>query len=211
MTSISLTLYREKINNRESLDFSGLHNALWVQSGRLTLDDAEVTQGNGIYWSPGRFASCHAEPGSEILRFCVAELSDPAPSPGNVEMLLTNTFELDGNDVFLRLDQITFPLGARAYRHVHPGPGIRYLMKGALEIQTDHDATLISSGQAWFEGANSPVQATADTRQPTAFVRAMVLPQEFFGKPTIKYLDAVDDPKPRLQTNHRFFDQVIDI
>lgn len=66
-------------------------------------------------------------------------------------------------------------------------------------------------GDAWFEASNSPVRATASDKEPTAFVRAMVLPLEFLGKPTITYLNAEDDDKPRLQTNTRYFDKVIDL
>ena len=113
--------------------------------------------------------------------------------------------------VFLRLDQINFPPGACAYRHIHPGAGIRYLTCGELEIQSDHGSESMAAGSAWFEDANSPVKAVASQTEPTAFVRAMVLPVEYFGKPTINYLDRADDNKPKLQTNTRFFDQPIDL
>lgn len=110
----------------------------------------------------------------------------------------------------MRMDQVSFPIGARAYRHVHPGPGIRYLTEGELAVQSDHGTEQMETGKAWFEDANSPVRATASQLQSTAFVRTMVLPIEYLGKPTITYLNSEDDDKPRLQTNTRFFDQPID-
>lgn len=84
---------------------------------------------------------------------------------------------------------------------------MRYLVRGGLEIKSDHSAERMGNGNAWFEDANSPVKATASTTQSSLFIRAMVLPIEFEGKPTIKFLNPEDIDKPKVQTNHRFFDQ----
>ena len=99
-----------------------------------------------------------------------------------------------------RLDRVDFPPGGVAYRHVHPGPGIRYLLHGELTIDRgDGDPHTYRSGEAWFEGADDPVLATASTTEDTAFVRVLLLPGEWAGKRTIRYIDAADEDKPRLQ------------
>ena len=41
--------------------------------------------------------------------------------------------------------------------------------------------------------------ATASATEETAFVRVMVLPAEWAGKRTIRYLDPADEERPKLQ------------
>ena len=41
--------------------------------------------------------------------------------------------------------------------------------------------------------------ATASATEDTAFVRVLVLPAEWAGRSTIRYLDPADEDKPRLQ------------
>ena len=40
-----------------------------------------------------------------------------------------------GGQWVMRCDRVDFPPGAIAYRHVHPGPGIRRLLHGELRIE----------------------------------------------------------------------------
>jgi len=99
----------------------------------------------------------------------------------------------------LRCDRVDFPPGAVAYRHVHPGPGIRRLLTGRLTIEADDGARTYGPGGAWFEGAGHAVVATASPDEATAFVRVMLLPAEWAGKRTVRYLDPADEAKPKLQ------------
>jgi Cupin domain len=99
-----------------------------------------------------------------------------------------------------RLDRVDFPPGGVAHRHVHPGPGIRFLVHGELTIdRADGDAHTYRAGEAWFEDADDPVLATASTTEDTAFVRVLLLPEEWAGKRTIRYVDPADEDRPRLQ------------
>ena len=54
-------------------------------------------------------------------------------------------------------------------------------------------------GEAWFEGAEDPVLATASGSEDTAFVRVLLLPREWEGKRTIHYLDPADEARPSPQ------------
>ncbi len=124
----------------------------------------------------------------------VWELLDESPDGSLVAA------EVDvGSGWIARLDRIDFPPGGIAYRHVHPGPGIRYLLHGELTIDRGGDSHTYGARDAWFEGADDPVLATASTRQETAFVRVLLLPAEWAGKRTIRYVDPADEDKPRLQ------------
>jgi quercetin dioxygenase-like cupin family protein len=110
-------------------------------------------------------------------------------------------WELDdaGPGHVARCDRVDFPPGGIAYRHVHPGEGIRRLLHGELTIDRgDGDPRTYRAGDAWHEGVDDPVTATAGG-EDTAFVRVFVLPAEWAGKRTIRYLDPGDEDKPRLQ------------
>ncbi|WP_371155811.1 cupin domain-containing protein [Jannaschia sp. 2305UL9-9] len=114
---------------------------------------------------------------------------------------------LPAGPVLLRLDEVFFPPGAIAYRHVHPGPGIRHLVRGRLHLQADDHAFEAAPGDSWFEDANSPVRATA--LEQSSFVRFMVLPPEFAGKSTLTILSDEDRARPRRQQTHRHVDALI--
>jgi quercetin dioxygenase-like cupin family protein len=96
-----------------------------------------------------------------------------------------------------RCDRIDFPLGGVAHRHTHPGPGIRYLLRGELEIETEGRSRFYGPGGAWFESGPEPVVARASTHLETSFVRVLLLPAEWAGKRTIRYLDRLDETAPR--------------
>ena len=95
-----------------------------------------------------------------------------------------------------RCDRVDFPLGGVARRHTHPGPGIRFLLHGELEIETGGRATFYGPGGAWFESGPEPVVARASAHVATSFIRMLVLPAEWAGKRTIHYLDRVDPGPP---------------
>jgi hypothetical protein len=106
------------------------------------------------------------------------ELLEDAPA----DALLVAEVALDPNvEWVMRLDRVDFPPGGVAYRHTHPGPGIRY----------------------------QPVLALASLSEPTAFVRTMLLPAEWRGKRTIRYVDPADDEKPKLQRAEVFLEQPV--
>jgi hypothetical protein len=126
----------------------------------------------------------------------VFELAEEA-APGAA---LSGDVELDpAVEWVIRCDRVDFPAGAVAYRHTHPGPGIRRLLFGELTIDAPGHLHTYGPGEAWFEGADYPVLATASKTVDTAFVRAFVLPAEWAGKRTVRYVDPADDEKPKLQ------------
>ncbi len=124
------------------------------------------------------------------------------------DALLAAEVELDPDREWLmRCDQVDFPPGGVAYRHTHPGPGIRYLLAGELTIESPEGVRTYRPGEAWFEGADYPVVATASETEDTAFVRVLVLPREWAGKRTIRYLDPADEDKPKLQRATVFLEE----
>ncbi len=111
----------------------------------------------------------------------------------------------------MRCDRIDFPPGGVAYRHTHPGPGIRYLLSGSIRIESDGKSHEYGPSQAWFESGSAPVYAAASETDETAFVRVMLLPREWEGKRTIRYVDPADDENSKLQRATVLLDQPIDL
>jgi hypothetical protein len=127
------------------------------------------------------------------------------------DALLSHEVELDPAIEWLwRCDRVDFPPGGIAYLHTHPGPGIRYLLGGALEVHTAGRSTTYRRGAAWFESGPEPVLALASPDEDTAFVRAMLLPREWEGRRTIRYLDLADEAKPKLQRATVFLERPLD-
>jgi hypothetical protein len=134
------------------------------------------------------------------------ELLDAAPA----DALLAAPVELDSSvEWLMRLDRVDFPRGGVAYRHMHPGPGIRYLLFGSIRIESGGEAHDYGPGEPWFESGPEPVFAAASTTEPSAFVRAMLLPEEWRGKRTIRYVDPADEEKPKLQRAEVFLEQPV--
>jgi quercetin dioxygenase-like cupin family protein len=114
--------------------------------------------------------------------------------------LLSRPVRLDPfADWVARCDRVDFPKGGVAYTHTHPGPGVRYLIHGELEIRTEGRSTFFGPGGAWFESGPDPVYAAASTHAETSFVRVLLLPAEWAGRRTIRYVDPADEEKPKLQ------------
>ena len=180
------------------------HQVLWVKSGAITVDGKTIHSNDGVYVNGQSQIDYAAANAPQIIRFEITPASDSTPNDNN--LLLSNTFTIPDEDSILRLDRVTFPANAVAYRHTHSGAGVRYLLCGQLQVATDDHTQLMQSGQAWFEDAYSPVKAAASSEGITEFIRVMVLPHEFLGKPTIKRLNPEDMVKPTLQTNKRYFD-----
>ena len=107
----------------------------------------------------------------------------------------------------MRCDRVDFPPGGVAYRHTHPGPGIRCLLHGRIRIESEGETHEYGPLEPWFESGPEPVFAAASDDEETAFVRVMLLPPEWAGKRTISYVDPADAEKPKTQRATVFLDE----
>lgn len=204
-----MSLCEQTLATGEHFTSEATHAVVWLADGSAELNGKSMQKSEGAYLAGKALSS--DDGGCRILCFDVSRSETMTRISVGRRLLLQSDFEWPDTDAILRLDQVSFPKGAIAYRHVHPGAGIRYLVKGQLEIRGDLHVEPISTGMAWFEDTNSPVKATASADEDALFVRAMILPLECEGKRTIRYLNAEDADKPRLQENIRFLDQRISI
>jgi quercetin dioxygenase-like cupin family protein len=119
-------------------------------------------------------------------------------------------WELDAppdGDWLVRCDRVDFPPSAVAYRHTHPGPGVRVLLHGRLRIETEGESREYGPFESWYESGPEPVSAVASQTEETAFVRVLLLPVEWEGKRTIRYLDPEDADKPKAQRVRVYFER----
>jgi quercetin dioxygenase-like cupin family protein len=121
-----------------------------------------------------------------------------APVPDDAALLAVE-LDLPPGEYLLRCDRVEFPPGGVAFRHTHPGPGIRCLLSGSIRIESGGRSTRYGPFEAWFESGPEPVFAAASETEPSAFVRAMILPTEWEGKRTIAYVDPEDADRPKTQ------------
>lgn len=109
----------------------------------------------------------------------------------------------------MRCDRVDFPPGGIAYRHTHPGPGIRYLLHGSIRIDSGGEIHEFGPREPWFEKGSEPVFAAASRTEETAFVRVLLLPRAWEGKRTIRYVDPPDAEKPKTQRPTVFLEEPI--
>jgi hypothetical protein len=131
---------------------------------------------------------------------------------GGSEALLAAEVEVDaGTEWLMRCDRVDFPPGGIAYTHTHPGPGIRYLLHGSIRIDSSRTSHVYGPRQAWFESGPEPVLATASETEDTAFVRVLLLPREWEGKRTIRYVYPEDEERPKLQRATVFLERPVQL
>ncbi len=112
-------------------------------------------------------------------------------------------------DWLIRCDRVDFPPGGVAHLHTHPGPGLRVLLQGRIRIETEGASHEYGPFEWWYETGPDPVHATASATEETAFVRVLVLPAEWAGKRTIRYVDPADEDKPKLQRARVYFEHAL--
>ena len=153
----------------------------------------------------------------DVVHFGSARIGGPGlrwalENAAGDDALLSVELALDRSQAWLmRCDRVDFPPGGIAYRHTHPGPGIRCLLFGQITIETEGHASTHGPLGAWFESGPAPVRAVASLEHPSAFARVMLLPREWRGKRTIRYVDPADAERPKLQQARVFLDVDVDI
>ena len=203
MPNLVFSVFRLAIAPGAHLALSGSMPAMvLVHEGAIHVGGQKLDEGAGFYAPPDTRFENHGQAPALLVAFTLSE----QPGVGaEAHEVIDVTFPC-----LWRLDEVSFPPGAVAYRHVHGGPGFRHLRRGALHLQADDHAFAVDPGATWFEAAQSPVRATAQADfAETRFVRSMILPVALLGKPSIRILDPDDAAQPRLQTTHRHVDQVI--
>ncbi|GEM_PF-3943028 len=215
MLNLKFSLYEHQLDNIDndklaSPQFGGLiHSATWFPPNEAEKLNVEAGAGSAVYSNQIELPKPPI-PAQRALKFEIRETKGTAELEVSGVLLASQEFTWPDRKAVFRLDQVTFPPNAIAYRHTHSGAGFRHLVAGGLNIDTGAHHQDMAPGDSWFEVINSPVRATAMGGCVSQFIRAMLIPLELHGKPTIKILSPEDAAKPTLQKNHRFVDQIIE-
>ncbi len=81
------------------------------------------------------------------------------------------------------------------------------LLKGRIRIESLGESHEYAPFESWYEAGPDPVFAAASETEETAFVRVMLVPRELEGQRTIRYVNAADAAKPKLQRARIYFEQ----
>ena len=206
MTDYFLSISSGTGENEDVEPYEHAYGGLLIIRGSLRVNGHDVIDSNAALLRKGDTFELAAE--SQWVRF---DFSKDAPiEPVQIGTKIILPLSTGASDVLLRMDEVEFPPGAVAYRHVHPGDGIRFLIEGQLQLIADHHEEVATPGHAWFEAANSPVRAEASPDHTTTrFVRFMILPPACLGKATINILDEDEAKLPRQQATRRHFDEIV--
>jgi hypothetical protein len=207
MAGISLRLFSDAIAAGAEANFSaGPNRILYVVAGSalVSAGAAASLAADSAWHGRGALSVRGGASGARILRF---ELGGAAGEPALLEKALT----LDDTPKLMRCDRVAFPPGGVAYTHTHQGPGIRCVMEGRIRIDAAGASHEYGPGEPWFESGPDPVFAAGSATVPTAFIRVMVLPREYLGRSSIRYMKPEDQDKPKRQSYRIYIDQPIEI
>ncbi len=153
--------------------FTTGYHAIWVKQGTVLVAGAHIETGQGVFAMSDADLEATGPNSAKCLCFSLQA------APTSQTPILVQHVQIPTGQAVFRLDQVSFPRGAIAYRHVHAGAGIRYLLQGSLSVQSDHGTELMQPGDAWFEDKNAPVRAVASETEETEFIRASILPEAY--------------------------------
>ncbi len=210
MTRMVLRLSEDRLpGSGDPVYLPALERAIYIVEGDVTVEFASGCSSHaaGSSWLGGvEIALLPGAAGARLLRWELVAASAggvaalrSAPSAASAEKLAA---EIDLDPQFswlMRCDRVGFPKGGIAYTHVHQGPGIRYCLEGAIDIETEDGKHRYGPGEAWFELGPMPVLAPTSREAETSFVRCFVLPRSCKGRSSIRYVRPEDAAKPKTQ------------
>ncbi len=207
---MDLYMFEDIVPAGQQLSFAEtIGRAIYVTAGAASHGDQTFVVDDGFVASGSMVLTAGPE-GASLWRW---ELLDEAPasdsSMARIKISGKVSDEFISPEHFIRLDSVSFPPGGVAMLHSHQGPGIRCLREGTIRIDSEGMSTSYGPGGAWFENGPEPVYAQADRAIASRFIRVSILPQAFLGKSSIKYVNEADAAKPKVQTYHRFGEQLL--
>lgn len=212
-----LRIFQDHLTEGSAAALSKTNRIIYCVAGQaiLTVGDQNQELADDV----ARFADveCTIRGEGEGARLWRWELVTAAESPSEIratgiKSVNAGDFEIELDTSvkrLMRIDQVSFPLGGEALMHVHAAPGVRCLLKGNLLVESLGHRLRFWPGDSWVEHGPDPVYAKASDREPTSFVRVMIIPEEFRGRSTITYVRPEDKDKPKSQSYTRYLEKPI--
>lgn len=194
----ALSLYHDQIGagGTTASALPAAHRLLYVRHGQALVNGAEMHADSAIHCD----APVELRGTGEWCQLWRWELALPNAAPALLQgegvlshrrmTRIVSTLDMvQGSRWLFRLDQINAPAGRIADRHQHPGPGIRCLLEGSFNVQQDAESVRDAApGEAWWETGSDTVIAWAAPQMAARFLRGLVLPPEWEGRPTGTWL-----------------------
>lgn len=217
MAQFALQLFTDRLAAGAELALgAGARRVLYVADGSLGVaaSDGAACLAPNSAWFGAAAALRAGTAGAHVLRYELAAGDGAAPPAAGASvdsrLTLSAVVSLDPAAAYLiRCDRVAFPPGGVAYAHTHQGPGIRCLQLGSIRIETAGTVHRYAPGAAWFETGPDPVFAAGAETEETAFVRVMVLPRDYLGRSSIRYVRPEDQDKPKRQSYQIYIDAAI--
>jgi hypothetical protein len=192
---------------------------VYVVQGSVLIGDRDLYEDQAMLTGSAATAMRAGEAGATLWRWELVkadsdEILADGPGVGTTHKLTAAIDTLDpgdGRQWLMRCDSVSFPPGGCAFTHVHQGPGIRCLLHGNIRIDAEGQSTPYVPGEAWFEAGPDLVFAQADAKEPTRFIRCMILPRALKGQSSIRYVLDEDRDKPKTQQYQGYVDEFIDL
>jgi hypothetical protein len=180
------------------------HRIVFAAKGTATVAGEALTTETANHSADGTEITAGPE-GAELWRWDLAPMgTEPMAAAGDgvsselIQVQPIDTLPLDTRDSWaFRADGTIIGPGLVTPLHLHPGPGMRCMIEGALSVETLCTEVRHEVGDWWYETNVHPVTARSDAEMGTRFIRAMVLPPELAGFPTVHCCDPADAVKLR--------------
>jgi hypothetical protein len=208
-------------NLSAQLDERVRHRQLIVVHGLIHVNLQTIGVEHGVYCSGGGEIAAGPEGAwvwrCEIVADGAAESllgGEAVFSQVRMKKAIRSVDPRPGEKWLFRSDTITMFPGAVIPRHVHDGPGVRCLKFGEFRIESKETTATYRPGEPWYEsGPDDPVIARASATQPAGFVRLMLLPPQWIGRNSVKFVDAdsgtVVPEKGSLRSGRRVYNDTI--
>ncbi len=221
MAHHALRLITDRLEPKAALGgkLPAANRVIYVAEGMATVttgDAAATLAANSAWFHAGGIDVVAGAEGAVLLRYelyTLPKTDDGIATAEGVDSHVTLDAALDLDDAdgyLMRCDKVELPPGGIAYTHTHQGGGIRCLLAGAFNVTVDDDTKVIAPYEAWFEAGPDLVYAWAPDDKPGHFSRVMILPRRLQGQSSIRYVNAEDAEKPKLQKYTIFVDAFID-
>ncbi len=109
----------------QKFGFSGRYGGLFVRRGAALVNGKQLAASEAAFLTEGDTVSCAGKSAFEWVLFSILKDGDVGPADHRAGIVLPKDAR---GAVLLRLDEVRFPPGAIAYRHVYPGDGFRVLV-----------------------------------------------------------------------------------
>lgn len=218
--SLALFFYHDQIDDtgKTSSPLPSIPRLLYIRHGSVRVNGQVMTADEAVYWdspvtleSTGKWCQIWrwdlSPPNADILKHeGVGILSSL-----RMQRVVQNFAMTKGTRWLFRLDRIRTAAGRVADRHQHPGPGIRCLIEGTFNVQQAGESYRdLIPGDPWWETGSDTVTAWSSLQMAASFMRGMVLPSEWEGKPTGVWLSG-EKPSPKPGGWTPYIDQIVTV